>query len=229
MKRHLLIAAAAIAAANGPARAFERTAGGVYVPKKSEICSPTIIKQRESLLTFPAMMFGSAGAWQNAAGPITLNADVGGWNGFTVRQVIEDAQLTFPASTSQIRVTFEAGSAEGLTLTEAYVQNGAAAGDSYDFASAPVQLLFSASASTTISAGQQKVSDDAAFTRVSGRRLVISFYINGGTGADTTRSKATETGWSALHKNASDASTVDATGYTTTNNIIGVARVEAFG
>ncbi len=186
-----------------------------------------------------AAMFAAvvAGTWQTAAGPLTGDGDNGGWNGFTIRIVIANAQLSFPVGTSQIRVTFEAGSVgggEGLTISSAYVDNGAGAGDAYDFngtaAGAPYQLLFGGLGSTTLSAGAQSASDGVGFSRVAGRDLVISMHINGGTGSDTFRSKATQTGWVSYYKVAvSEAATVNATGYSTAGPaVLGVIKVEAF-
>lgn len=188
-----------------------------------------ITTSRADLESNQLIGFGIArGNWQTVAGPITGDGDSGGWNGYTIRVVIDSAQLSFPSGANQIRVTFYSASGEGLIITSAYVQNGAAAGDAYDFDSTPSQLLFGGSASRTIGANSNATSDGASFTRIAGRSLVVSLYINGGTSADAFRSKGTQTGYTSYYINSSDATTVNTTGYSTAvPAILGVMHVEA--
>lgn len=95
---------------------------------------------------------------------LTLNTNADGQNGQTFVERIAAAELTLPSGAiTQVRVRFEAGTTEQLTITNAYVEHRAAAGDAYDFAATPVQLLFSGSGSVTIPSGTSQWSDWAAF------------------------------------------------------------------
>lgn len=158
--------------------------------------------------------------WVTGVNP-TLNADSAGWNGYTIRQYFAAAVLS--NSGLQIaRVTFTASSAQALTITNAYIGNGASSGDAYDFESTPVQLTFdSGSASKAISAGQSATSDTVNFSYGSGKNLVVSIYIAGGTSVDDVRTASgLGASYVAYYKVANDAATVDATGYSTGSGIV---------
>lgn len=151
--------------------------------------------------------FAAAATWQSIfSAPGASNSD--GWNGYTYRIRLTDAALT-NISGSQVRLTLEAGSTEGLTVTKTYI--GLESGGNFQFAS-PVQMLFAGSASTTISAGQQKTTDAAVLAVDGVSTLVASIYTNGGSGSDMYRVSA----WSgAQYKLADEAATTGAlSGYT---------------
>lgn len=145
----------------------------------------------------------------------TLNDDADGNTGATRRQMINAAILTDPGFTPvEARVRFEAGSGEQLTITKAYIGHKAGAGDAYDFAATPVQLLFSASASVTIPAGMAVESDWAAFVWDRSSGIIVSYYMNGGLSADSERFLNSVANAEAYIKAAVDeAATVDVTGY----------------
>ena len=164
-----------------------------------------------------------ARSWHTSAGPVTADTDVAGWNGWTLRQVINSAQLSNSGDT-KIRITMEAGAAEGFAVNAAYVGHAAAAGDAYDFETTPVQLQVGASNSWTISAGAQQVTDSATFTLNTSKNLIVSIQCNSAT--DTSRSKVTQTGWQSYSRNALDASTVNTTGYASGNAVQLVVKVE---
>lgn len=158
----------------------------------------------------------------------TLNADSGGWNGYTSVLRFETAALTLPTDAiTRTRVRFEAGAGEALTITDSYIGHAAAAGDAYDFLDTPVQLLWSASATIAISAGTTATSDWASFVYNKTSALLIATYIGGGTSVDTYRYKASVSNFDSYFKNSSDAATVNKTGYTGPNDdLLGVNLIE---
>lgn len=148
-----------------------------------------------------------------------LDTDGGNWDGYTNVVTIAAAALTIPSDAILfIRATFQAGNAEALTITNAYVGHKAASGNAWDFAATPAQFLFSGSGTKTITAGTEVVSDWVNFVYNKTSGLTIAMYHNGGAGADTLRYK---TGLGAnineYYKAATNeaATVVKSAGYTT--------------
>lgn len=162
-----------------------------------------------------------------------LNGDGGGWNGYTMVVRFPASVLTLPSgSITQMRVTIEAGSVEGVTITNAYIGHRAGSGDVYDFATTPVQLLWGGSGTKAIAAGVQEVSDWAIFAYDKTTDLLISAYTNGGASVDTYRRLVTATGVFTYERAATnEAGTVNkTTGYTaTSNHNLGIAKIETDG
>lgn len=150
-----------------------------------------------------------------------LDSNNGGWNGYTTVMKYTTAALTLPSySIARMRVRFEAGTVEGLTITNAYVGHKAASGDVYDFASTPVQLLFSGAAGVAISTSSTATSDWANFAYDKTSDLIIAFYINGGTGVDTARAKAGLSNTVLYYAIANEAGTVNkSAGYTVSSGL----------
>lgn len=119
----------------------------------------------------------------------TLNADTGGWNGYTLVNEFAIAGLSLPSlPIVGVRCTFQAAAAtEGLTITNAYIGHKAASGDAYDFAATPTQLLFGGAAGYAIGIGSQQVTDFAPFAYNKTSNLLVAFYVNGGASVDTLR------------------------------------------
>lgn len=162
----------------------------------------------------------------------TLNADNASLNGNTFVILFSVAELTLPAgSITQMRVTFEAASAsEGLIVTDAYVGHRAGAGDAYDFAATPVQLLFSGVANVSIGIGGTATSDLASFAYDKTSDLLVAYYVGGGTGQDSARERTSVSGVNRYVKAANDAATVDKTGYAlTAGNLLGINKIETDG
>jgi hypothetical protein len=145
----------------------------------------------------------------------TVNTDENGYNGFTFVMSFAVAGLTLPAGAiTQIRFTFQAGSTEALTITNAYVEHVAGAGDAYDFAATPVQLLWAGAASKVITANTNATTDWANFHYNKTSDLLCAFYMGGGVGSDMSRYKTAVSNVSRYNKSANDAATVNKTGYT---------------
>ena len=145
----------------------------------------------------------------------------------TFRQVIDAGGLS-NTGRSKTRVTFQAGtSAEGLSIGVAYI-GVAGAGDAYDFAATPTQILFSGVGNAVVPASGTLVSDEIAFTVPTSGNLVISFYVANDAANDTARYKVTVANWLYYFKAGNDAATVNTSGYTTsTNDALGVSLIES--
>jgi len=157
-----------------------------------------------------------------------LDANAGGIN--TDTQVIrfEPAALTMPTGTiTKIKVTFEAGTTEALTVTNAYIGHAAASGDAYDFSDTPVQLLASGGASFVISISSTLASDLANFSYDKTSALLVAFYVGSGTSTDTARAKAGLANITRYTKTANDAATVNKTGYSSTaGSLYAINKIE---
>ena len=152
---------------------------------------------------------------------LTLNSD--GQNGITRVQRLTTAALTMPSFTIRnMRVTFQASAAEQRTITDAYIGHQAGAGDVYDFAATPVQLLFAGSTSKTIAASTSEVSDWASFNYDKTSTLLVAFYTGGGASADAPKYQTVVANANEYTKTANDAATVNKTGYSLFDEIVAV-------
>ena len=148
-------------------------------------------------------------------------------NGYTMRTVILSGLLSNTGK-KYCRVTFYAQDVTlGLTIDGAYIQTQGA-GDAYDFSTTPVQLLFDGgSAGFAIAAGASKATDTATFTIPAGTNIVISCHTSANSGIGGKSGLATG---SRLYfkAGASEAGTVDVTGYTasTDGTVWPIGRIE---
>jgi hypothetical protein len=161
-------------------------------------------------------------AWATVASA-TITTDNTSAN-ITTRQLISSAGLSNLGYL--YRVTFKAG-AEGLKIGAAYIGQASDSGDAYDFINTPTQLLFSGAWNCEIAANGSIVSDQAALVLPAGKNLIISFYTSTDTTKDTTKYVATLTNWQYYYKSGNDASTVDATGYSTGVAVNGISLIES--
>lgn len=183
-------------------------------------------------ISSPRVTADEAGTLDGTNFSQALNANRTGWNGYTMVQRFEIAALTLPSgSISHMRITFEAANiTEGLTITNAYIGHAAGAGDAYDFASAPVQLLFGGSASVTLAIGATEVSDWASFVYNKTSPLLIAFYV--GTAVDSLRARVALSNLTGYYRAATnEAGTVNKTaGYTAEAGVLnGINMIESDG
>lgn len=147
----------------------------------------------------------NSGSWAVAV-MLSPDGDSRGWSGYTLRVVIPSGDLL---TGSKLRLTFRgASSGTGLSITDAYIGEQAAVGDDYDFAASPTQVKVSGSASFSVPVGGTTTTDEILLP-VGGKRLVFAANCSGGDMATFNRS-----GWNKYEKYGADASTVNATGYT---------------
>jgi len=162
-------------------------------------------------------------AYVDSLAAVTFNSNEVGWFGYTIRVLIPASELL--VSGGPTRITLEASAGGSCNFGACYVGHGASSGDVYDFESTPVQLTVGGSGNFTILAGATAVSDDIAFTLDETKPLLVAGYFP--TNPTVLRYVA-YTGMASYYKNASDASTQNATGYTTgtANRLYFVKRVE---
>lgn len=165
------------------------------------------------------------GWWVNMfdGGMLTTNSN--GWNGYTWRVRIPAASLDDIAGTLA-RIGLQAGSSESLTITKAYIGIEGATG--FEFDSAPTQLTWdNGNTSVTIPALHTKMSDAVALALDGTEDVVISLYMNGGTGSDMFRYTTTMNGVQTQYKAATDdAATVGSiSGYTPQNSANPIQRI----
>jgi len=178
------------------------------------------------------------GTWSTVASSVCGDGDNGGWQpaNYNMRVTIANAQLTFPATTSALRITLKAGAGEGLTLGAAYFDNAAATGDNYDMngtnGGAPYQLKWNGgSTAIAIGAGTTKISDAIPFTRVAGRGFVLSVNFTDASN-DTFAMTNTQTGWQGYYFTGGGGAvaTLDVSGGVATGPaVLGITLIEAFG
>jgi hypothetical protein len=139
----------------------------------------------------------------------TLNSDVPGWAGYTIRQELTAAGLA-DISATQMRFTFTAASTGPLNIAKAYV--GLEGGTALQFSAAPTPILFGGSAGVAIAQNAAQLSDAVAFAYDGTANLVVSIYTSG---AAAYRCNATNANGTVKYKAGDDAITQAATGYAT--------------
>lgn len=158
---------------------------------------------------------------------VTLDTDGDGLNGFTIVVGFAVAALTIPSGNiSRVRFTLRAGNTQGLTITNAYVGHAAGAGDAYDFAATPVQLLWGGSGTKAIAANTEEVTDWATFAYNKTSALLVAYYLGGGTTVDMARYKNSVSNVTDYNKTANDAATVNKTGYASTALCRAINKIE---
>lgn len=133
-------------------------------------------------------------------------------NGYNVRIVIAASALSVSGTIVKVRFTPRSSGGSNLVVNAAYIGEKAAAGDAYDFAAAPTQLLFSGSGGFTATPGTSVSSDELTFTLDETKNYIISYSMNA---ASNVRFGAAS-GWDTYFKAAAaaDVNTANVTGYT---------------
>jgi hypothetical protein len=153
----------------------------------------------------------------------------GGWASATLRQKIPTSALL---AGSKMRITLTSPSGDAATISACYIQTKAATGDPYDFSATPVQVMFSGSATVSIPGLTSVVSDDIALAVSGSVELIFSAqFASSPASSIGSTSGGSATGFANYYKNgASDAATVDATGYTTylANNCLLISKIEIY-
>ena len=142
------------------------------------------------------------------------NANSTNWGGFGLRQLIPAASVLENASA--VSVEFVAPSTgEGFAVANAYIGEQAASGDAWDFAATPTQILFSAGATFSISAGETIVSDSVTISIDSAENLIVAVGMSSDTANDSVRTQGSASGFNIYYKSgaASESGTADVTGY----------------
>lgn len=150
------------------------------------------------------------------------------WNGYTHRVRINKSFLGGMSSTS-IRLTYQSasnGSYGGASTTKVYVGVAASTGDSYDFESTPVEVLFAGASGFSIALGASITSDEVALALDGTKDILIAGQTALG-GTSSFSGYNGRSGYQAWYKYALDAATVDAAGYTVNAiEAVGVVKIE---
>lgn len=174
--------------------------------------------------------FGAGGFIDGTAFTATLDTDADGWDGYTLVTPIPFASLTVPNGlVTRLRVSIRAANAQAFGFDNCYIGHRAGAGDVYDFAATPTQVLFSGAGGATVTAGSTLVSDWVNFTWDRASGLTTAIHCNGGAGADNIRilsSGSISSYWKAA---VSESATVDKTGYTASAQIFLISKIECDG
>ena len=160
--------------------------------------------------------------WADAWTAVFNDTDEATWTNYTMRHVISTSAIVNTGTHCRVQFT---APAIGLSLYHAYIGLRAGAGDSYDFAATPTELLFSgASGFSGLAGGATIFSDDTLFTIDDTTDLVVSFrFQSDGAKRGTV---AANSGVTAFYKNANDAATVNATGYTSNSRIANISKIQ---
>lgn len=157
---------------------------------------------------------------------VTMSSDNGGWNGFTLRNVVSRGGLAHAGS--KYRITFEGGSVEGTAGDACYSGPGATSGDVYDFETTPTQVLFSGGGSFDTGVGGTIMSDEINVAVDASKPFIVAFHFNNAAKDTIRRGSATNANY--YWKSANEPSTVDVTGYTTVGSLSAVVKkIEVWG
>jgi 6-phosphogluconolactonase (cycloisomerase 2 family) len=151
---------------------------------------------------------GGTPATSETAASITVSGSNAGF-AVTIRQRITAAGIT--RSGSKVIVRFQGPSSGNMVVSACYIGEQAAAGDAYDFASAPTQVTFNGGSSGFTVGNTTQDSDQITFTLDETKNYVVSFHVSSGNVAAASAGSST---WVPYSKAGNDASTVNATGYT---------------
>lgn len=166
------------------------------------------------------LLLSSGGAW---VAIVTMGAVATetGWGTFTQRQRFGSALVV---AGTKVRLTIRANATYTVNVGAMYVGIGATSGDNYDFAATPAQVTFGGLGTGSVTSGEL-VSDEIPLTIAGGDALLIATYMTGTSSVPAT----TAPNRNSYYKSGNDASTVNATGYSTSvNNWHLISKVEIF-
>lgn len=149
----------------------------------------------------------------------TLTTDSSGWTGYTIRNVINTAQISNREHT-YMRIRVSAPVAYAMGIGSMAVGTAASSGDAYDYDSAPYPVTFNGKKDLYLAAGQVAYSDYIPFQLAAGKNLITSTYLTSPGGLRYRTPGLT--GTNPYYKAGDETYTINATGYT---NYIGVASM----
>ena len=182
-------------------------------------------------MVYPVTFHKTHAEWRTASNPVTDAQHTGGYNTYTIRNIMQAAESS--VNGSKIRITFRSGPTSGGFQTSAvYVGHAAASGDSYDFDGGQQELLFSASSGFSITTTDTTLlSDELTFSFDASKDLIIAFHMDTGT-YDDPAVDTVKTNWTCWYKVANEPGVTDVTGYTEQAagfDCVGIDLVEIFG
>lgn len=146
------------------------------------------------------------------------------WSNYNARLILPAG---FFGTATKLRFRLLARTA-GYTVDSMYIGHKAGAGDVYDFAAAPTQVLFGGSGSKVIGVHEVAVSDDVSFSVNSSTEMIIAMHI--ATGGTSVPNNSLPAGAAMRYKSGADeSSTVDVSGYSSTSSSgLPIFRIEAW-
>lgn len=118
--------------------------------------------------------------------PWTGGGNDSNWAGYTVRMLMPASALSVSAN-ANTKLYIAGAAGADLDVVKMYVGHGRTVGGNvYDFAAAPVQVLFSGSATVQAPAGSNVLSDAIAFAYDETKPMLVSLYV-GVAGKDLLR------------------------------------------
>lgn len=163
---------------------------------------------------------GAGSGWVTAQS-WTPDSNDTGWSGYTIRVRIKAAQIV---AGSRFRLTLDNGT-NPIAMSSQYIQTRNMAGDTYDFSTTPIQVMYAGSPTISSGSGGTFVSDEILLSQTATEDIIISSYFSGAT---NLRRKNGITGWEYYFKIGNDSSTVDASGYSGVATAVMFPLVEVF-
>lgn len=155
------------------------------------------------------LMLGTGGIWVPI---VTMGASSTetGWGTFTQRQRFGSALVV---GGTKVRLTIRANATYTVNVGAMYVGIGATSGDNYDFGATPTQVTFGGLTTATVTSGDL-LSDEIPLVVSPGDALLIATYMTG----TSSIPALTGANRNSYYKSGNDASTVNASGYSTSSN-----------
>lgn len=192
------------------------------------------IATREAFGPMPVFMTAGAmkkkkkGAWVEAVALPSLTGN-GVSTSWTYRQWVSAAAFA-SVDGEKVRLTLQSGSgATGSTIT-AYFGEAAASGDAYDFATTPQPVNVGGTNTFTLPGSSATVvTDEIPISFDHTKNYILSFYCSVTSNGVRFLTSGGGGNFVAYYKNASDAATVNASGYSSTSGrIYALTRIEVF-
>lgn len=159
------------------------------------------------------------------ATPWTGASEDSGWNGYSFRCAISPTAIIATGTTCRLKITAGSGT---ITIGKAYIGDKAASGNAWDFATTPIQVLFSGNPNITISPGVTVYSDMISYPVTDLVSIIGSFYFSGAT---QFRRSATAggNGWVTYYTSGDFAAAVTPSGFSTWTTDVGeLFEIEVF-
>lgn len=169
---------------------------------------------------------GSAAPTWQVAYSQALDLNSTGWSGFNLRMRVNSSLLAL--SGTQTRLTLQASTLASCAIDGLYIGNRASSGDGWDFESGTqVQVLVGGSATFTVSANTETVTDAIAFALDNTKDVIVAVHFN-----TTSAVRGANGITNTVQYNrgaANETATANVSGYSTLNNALRlVNKIEVF-
>jgi hypothetical protein len=167
---------------------------------------------------------GGGGTWQTAWGPETLGSNLFHGVARTVRTVL--AASLYSLSGSKYRLTLQGPNSGTTNVVACYAGHAAAAGDAYDFDGTQAQQKYGGSSTWAMTGGADYLLDEVAVSFDETKAFVFAIALQSG---DNQSWNSSVTNATYYEKNGNDASTQDATGYSSVaSRLTTIKKIEVF-